>query len=171
MNGLAESQADSMECTVCGRLSKPGFSQCSVGCNLAAKLPLGDGGPLPISWPLFAALASGFVLFNQLMLWSLFAVKESQGALDMAHRFETSSFVAGSLWLGAALWAWAVGRPKSIGDLNPVFAVLFLVLLARFALNIPMSFSSFFALANLLIGCRLYRGMYALWRSSKKKEN
>ena len=170
MNGSAESRSGPSECVLCGRSTAPGHSRCSVSCALAAKIPLGDGGPLPVSLPLFGVLASAFLLFNQFLLWSMFAVKESQGALEMGHRFEVGSIVAGSIWLSAALLALSVNRPKRIGDIATVAAALSLVLLPGFVFEVSFSFSCLFAMANLLIACRLYRGVYVLWHSSKKKE-
>lgn len=165
-----EAESVSAECTVCARPTKAGFAQCSVSCSLAARIPLGDGGPLPTTWALGGALISAFVLFNQLMFWSLFAVKRSQGAIELVDRFEWGSIIIGTLWLGGVLWAWGVNQPKRFGDAAIAFVGVLVVFAPIFIIEEPPSVSGLFFLANFLIACRLYRGCFALWQSSKKKE-
>lgn len=165
-----EAESVSAECTVCGRTTKAGFAQCSVSCNLASKIPLGDGGPLPATWPLGGMLISAFVLFNQLMFWSLFTVKRSQGAVELGDRFEWGSIIIGAVWFGGALWAWGMSQPKRFGDAVITLMALLVVFAPRFVLDEPPSVSGLFFIANLLIACHLYRGGVVLWQSSKKKE-
>jgi hypothetical protein len=171
MSSSVASPSASSECTVCGRVATPAIPQCSVSCNLAARIPLEEGGPLPVSWQLFAALASGFVLFNQFMLLSLFAVKRSQGAIDLAHRFELASIVVGSIWIASVLLAWGISHPKRGKDIATLLVGCLVVLVPGLLLESATLTALFFAIANLLISCRLYRGVYCLWRSSKKREN
>jgi|TARA_B110000495_G_C23031858_1_gene614812 hypothetical protein len=165
-----EAESVSTECTVCGRPTKADFAQCSVSCNLASKIPLEDGGSLPATWSLGGMLISAFVLFNQFMFWSLFWVKQSQGAVELGDRFEWGSIIIGSLWLGGALWAWGISQPKRFGDAVIALMALLVVFTPRFVLDEPPSVSGLFSIANFLIACRLYRGGIALWQSSKKKE-
>ena len=170
MSAAAEDGSNRTDCSVCGRPSKLGESRCSVGCSLAAKIPLGDGGPLPASWALAAALASGFALFNQWMLWGMYVAKDSQGAVEFGQRFEASSIVVGSLWLVTALGAWGVSRPKRLRDFVTFFGASAIVLLPGIILEKAPSYSTLFLVSNLLISCGFYRGIYALWKSSKKME-
>ena len=170
MTDSAETGLSSSSCAVCGRSTQAGFTRCSVSCDLASKIPLCDGGPLPASWPLGGALISAFILFNQLMFWSLFVVKRSQGEVELAGRFDLGSIIIGVLWLIGALWAWGVSQPKRVGDAVIAFAALLAVLGPRFVFEEPLTISCLFFIANFLIACRLYRGSLALWQSSKKKE-
>ena len=170
MIGASEGESSSVECTVCGRPTKAGFAQCSVSCNLASKIPLGDGGPLPATWSLGGALISAFVLFNQLMFWSLFTVKRSQGAVELGDRFEWGSIIIGAVWFGGALWAWGVSQPKRFGDAVVASVALLVGFAPGFVFDEAPSVSGLFFIANFLIACRLYRGCFALPQSSKKKE-
>jgi chromate transport protein ChrA len=116
------------------------------------------------------ALISAFILFNQLMFWSLFEVKRSQGEVELAGRFDLGSIIVGALWLIGALWAWGVSQPKRVGDAVIAFAALLAVLGPRFVFEEPLTISCLLFIANFLIACRLYRGSLVLWQSSKKKE-
>ncbi len=169
MSAEAENLPSRRECSVCSRSLKTDAPECSASCNLAARIPLGDAA-LPASWELFGALASGFVIFNQLLFWNLSVIERNQSDAELGASFDAASLAVGGIWLVAALWAWGVSRPKGTGDYLTAAAVVLVLILPRFAFDRELGFSTLFLVVNLLIAGRLYRGMYCLWRTSKKRE-
>ncbi len=72
---------------------------CCTGCALASRVPVDAKGDFPVNAALIAALATGFVYFNQLLFWGLAVLLQRQGDAASATRF---------LWLagGAAIVLW-----------------------------------------------------------------
>lgn len=156
-------------CLVCGAVSKPAFDHCSTGCALAARVPMGKD-DLPATWELAVLLGSCFVLFNQFLLLVGGWVKSSREGMGAGDAFLLASLVVGSLWLIFMVVAWATHSPKRLGD-YAVGILGFLILVVPIQeSSIATSPASRFAFVNLLVSMRLYRGVYYLWRASKKKE-
>lgn len=165
----SECEIDRNRCPVCGVKTNSESTHCSVSCALAARIPLGKT-ELPATWELFSLLASCFVLFNQILLWSLGLAKVSLGDIILGQNLLTVSIVAGILWLGAVVLAWVRSSPKLLGDyLVGLFGLLVLVIPFE-EVNLSIPLASRLGIANLLISTRLYRGVFYLWRTSKKRE-
>ncbi|OUW19073.1 MAG: hypothetical protein CBD18_01535 [Opitutales bacterium TMED158] len=158
-------------CSICGRSVSGDSVQCSVACALASKIPTGGDGPLPATWPLAAAAGFGFALFNQALLASMAWVKLSQGNLEHGQRFAVISVVLGVVWLAAALSIWVRERPKRKRDGGTFIVALAgaAILLGYSPDGIGIAFPMLFF--NFLISFNLGRGVYTLWRASKKREN
>ncbi len=158
-------KAEKNACRNCGAPLDWVSAHCSVSCALAARIPVGKDA-LPASWELSVLLASCFVLFNQFLLLVAGWVKSSRDSIDAGEGFFLASLVAGSIWLLFMGVAWGTHAPKRWGDyLTGIVGILILVIpLGEF------NFPSRLAIVNLLISICLYRGVFYLWRASKKKE-
>ena len=155
-------------CSICGKPVQAQYNQCSATCNLASRIPVGD--PLPATWELFAALISGLVLFNQGLFWVMACVKDYQGNPGLADRFSSVSLIAGILWLVCASLSWLGSKPKRIRDGSGLIFAIAILVAMTFQFSLPLSVSDALMLINMLISIQLYYGMYALWRSLKKRE-
>lgn len=157
------------QCRLCAARSIGSSEYCSVGCSLAARVPLGEMA-LPATWQLGVLLSSGFVLFNQWLLAGAAWIKLSQGDVDMAKGFFYASAVAGTVWIVFALLSWSVSQPKRGRDWI-VFAFAALVFLAPLLQDRgDWEIFAAFAASNILIAIWLYRGVFYLWRASKNRE-
>ncbi len=167
MKGESETSSEKKVCLVCGAAVRPDYFHCSVGCALAAKIPMGKDA-LPASWQLSVLLASCFVFFNQVLLLLAGLIKSNRETMGAGDGFSTASLVVGIAWLLIALTAWATHSPKRFWDFAVGIAgILILVIPLPDLLG---SHVSRLTILNLLISIRLYRGVYYLWLASKKKE-
>lgn len=169
MKGEVRNQSEKIACRNCGAPLDSEFAHCSVSCALAARIPIGKEA-LPASWELSVLLASCFILFNQFLLLVAGWVKSSRDSMEAGEGFFGASIVAGSLWLIFMGVAWATHSPKRWGDyLVVIFGILILAIPTEES-NLSTNLASRLAVVNLLISICLYRGVFYLWRASKKKE-
>ncbi len=169
MSSASEEVRSEKRCSVCGRPCPDGSNQCSVGCALAARIPLGDDA-LPASWELFGFLGSGFVLFNQALFGVAAWAKRASGDWAASEGFATGSIVAGIVWLVMALFGWIASSPKRLRDVLVALAAVGVIVAPEFFAGGKTHLPDRFLIANLLIAIGLYRGVYYLWRASKKRE-
>lgn len=160
---------DSESCPVCGGDAGPDFPHCSVSCALAGRIPLSRDG-LPVSWELAAFTMSGFLLFNQFLLWCLGRLKNERIEEMGADGFLTASIILGIIWGVSIGVAWVTHAPKRWGDYGIGLGASLILLLPEFDFFFQLTIDSRLLLFNLLISMRLYRGVYCLWRASKKRE-
>ena len=156
-------------CLVCGAAVRPGYSHCSTGCSLAAKIPMGKDA-LPASWQLSVLLVSCFVFFNQTLLLVAGWVKSNRETMEAGDGFLTASLTVGLAWLLFALTAWATHSPKRFWDFAVGIAGILILVIPLPEMELPGGYASQLAIVNLLISIRLYRGVFYLWAASKKKE-
>ncbi len=169
MKGEVGNQSAGKACQNCGASLDSAFAHCSVSCALAARIPVGKDA-LPVSWELSVLLASCFVLFNQFLFLVAGWVKSSRESMESGERFFSASLVAGLLWLIFMGVAWAAHSPKRWGDYLAGIVGILILVLPLVSSNLSTNFTSRLAIVNLLISICLYRGVFYLWRASKKKE-
>lgn len=169
MKGEVGSESEEKACRNCGAAAKPGFHHCSASCALAARIPMGKDA-LPASWELSVLLVSCFVLFNQFLFLGAGRVKSSRESMEAGEGFLLASLVAGLLWLVFMIAAWATHSPKRRGDYFVGLVAILVLLVPVEESNLATSFTTRLFIVNLLISTCLYRGVFYLWRASKKKE-
>ena len=167
---MSEAEPQSASCRICSRAAIEETNYCSVSCSLAGKIPLGDGGPLPATWPLAWTAAIGFAFFNQILMASMAWVKRVQLDAPLEGRFAAISLMVGMLWLMLVLVLWARETPKRKQD----YLNLTIALLAGFCLYLYqgelLGLAFALIICNTLITLNLGRGVFVLWRTSKKRE-
>ncbi len=156
-------------CCICGLPARSGTSHCSVSCSLANRIPLGKGA-LPVSWELFYVMGSLFVLFNQLLFLVMGGLRPFGSETPLRVDFQSVSIVAGILWLGLAVSVWLTGKPKSRVDYCVAALAVILLFFPAAGMEMPVHLPIRLGFVNLLISICLYRGVFYLWRRSKKRE-
>jgi hypothetical protein len=76
---------------------------CCSGCALAARIPIGADGQLPVSRALVAAVALGFGLFNQALFGVLGLASMREGRIPAGETFTLVSLVVGAFAAAAAV--------------------------------------------------------------------
>ena len=88
---------------------------CCSGCALASRVPVDEDGKFPVNPPLVAAMAVGFLFFNQLLFWLLETLLVREGRLAVAGRFEAASLALGGIaWLALVVIQWRLGARRWI---------------------------------------------------------
>jgi len=86
---------------------------CCPGCAIASRVPMDENGRFPANPTLLAALAAGFVFFNQLLFWLLATLLTKEGNLPMSGRFETASLALGAaVWTALVVAQWRLGARR-----------------------------------------------------------
>ena len=123
---LTSAQAEAVQAS-----ANPAY--CCVGCAIASQVPVDEKGQFPITRALLAAVAMGFVLFNQWLTWLLATGLAHEGRAGAAQ----VAFWA-SLGLGAVLWvaivtAGALSRSLRLADAWVACAVVMIATLGLLA--------------------------------------
>lgn len=157
-------------CQVCGRATEGGRPACSTGCDLARRLPWGEGA-LPASWQLAILLAWGFALFNQCLFAGMAALAQLRGESAAMGNFLLASYACGGIALLASAWLFALAKPKGISDALLVLVALGLAWRGAWFLgNLPGEGWPFvFAFFNLLFVLWLTRGLWRLVAVKKRR--
>jgi len=119
---------------------------------------------------LVAFLLSGFILFNQFLLWCLGWLKIKEGEVALGDGILTASLILGIVWGISIVIAWVTHGPKRWGDYGIALGALLILVLPQIGSLLNLDAALRLLFANMLISKRLYRGTYCLWRASKKRE-
>ena len=91
---------------------------CCSGCALASRVPVDEDGKFPVNPPLVAAMAVGFLFFNQLLFWLLETLLVREGRQAVAGRFEEASLALGGIaWIALAVVQWRLGARRWVDAL------------------------------------------------------
>lgn len=106
-----------LRCARCGvavaGAAAPESRFCCAGCTLLARVPVDEKGAYPVNGALVWALATGFLLFNQLMLGGAALWMIAKGKAVLSDRMIWASLGAGVLvWVLAAVAQWLAGARK-----------------------------------------------------------
>jgi hypothetical protein len=124
-------------CTYCGLpfravRAEPGKTYfCCSGCALASRVPVDAQGHFPVNATLVAALATGFVLFNQGLFALLAGLLAREGRAETAAHLDLVSMLLAAIgWSALVTGQWRAGARGAIEGL--VTFATFGVLVAGF---------------------------------------
>lgn len=155
------------DCIHCGKRSAPNTPCCSTACDLARRLPRGEGN-LPATWQLGVVLGWFFLIFNQLLFAGMDLLLRWKQDPENAARFVLASLIVGCAVALANGCLFAIAQPKGMSDwqalgLSGAAAVVLGYRLGNYWGN-PLTIG--FCVGNLLVGLWLARG---LWISGASK--
>ncbi|MBK1879390.1 hypothetical protein [Pelagicoccus mobilis] len=148
------------ECIHCGSAHANGTDCCSSGCDLARRLPMGDG-DLPATWQLGVALGWGFLLFNQLLFAGMDFLSLSKNDPENAGKFAIASIAAGCLVAAASVFFFAISKPKLMTDWQILAVSVGLGVVGGYRLGEKFGEGPVlgFLIANILVCLWLARGL------------
>lgn len=154
-----------LECARCGQPlgsateppdeMRPPF--CSLGCVVRAKVPVDKEGNFPVNRTLGVALAVGFLMFNQLLCWSLVAMAERRDRLSLAHDFERAELITAIFLFVAIVTLQLLYRTQRAKEW--LLTAVCLALLAKGISTVPLS-GPLLAAANGVILIWSGRGIF-----------
>jgi hypothetical protein len=129
---------------------------CCTGCAMLSRLPTDDKGQFPVNAHLVSALMTGFLFFNELLLWLVAELLVREGRMALAVRFFwLAGGVALAVWLALAALQLKERAARSV---DFIFMALGLVVFAAaFRRWPPMPLEM--AVANVVLITWSFRGL------------
>ena len=101
---------------------------CCSGCAVASRVPIDANGKFPANPTLIAAMAVGFVFFNQLLFWLLAILLMREGNGPASVKFATISLALGLVaWLALVVAQWRLGARRWVDVIVAVLTAGLLV--------------------------------------------